>query len=374
MELFKDIELLDKEKEEYVNTFLNQIRKFDSVYLWGISESCDEAILFFQEHNIAIKGIYDGRDEEYNHIYKGIPVLPQTFDELDPNSAIVVTISYYDLFRTKLIDKYPNIDDFLFVYDGYFVENKDISYYKDNKDIIIKNYEALADDYSKELYNAVLKYRYVRNPKLIKDLYHPRITCYLDDEFINNYKDGLYIDAGSYNADFVTSLSEKVDVSNSKFYIFEPNKIFYDNIVNSLGNSFNYKAFNVALCDKEDRMRFLKLQSSTSHLENKKYNAYHDTVDSTIDYVDTKTLDSVVGDEKVTGIKIDIEGSEASMLLGATNTIKRDKPIILLSIYHRWDDLFKLQEYIMSLGVNYKYYIRHYSLSVAKTILYCIPE
>jgi hypothetical protein len=76
----------------------------------------------------------------------------------------------------------------------------------------------------------------------------------------------------------------------------------------------------------------------------------------------------------VKGIKIDIEWSESSMLKGSEEILKRDRPILLLSIYHRRDDLFKLQNYIMNLNLNYKFYIRHYSLSVAKTILYCIPQ
>ena len=90
--------------------------------------------------------------------------------------------------------------------------------------------------------------------------------------------------------------------------------------------------------------------------------------------IKTNKLDTIIKEEKVAGIKIDIEGSESSMLKGATKIIKRDRPILLLSIYHKWDDLFKLLNYIMSLNLNYKFYIRHYSLSVAKTILYCIPE
>jgi hypothetical protein len=62
------------------------------------------------------------------------------------------------------------------------------------------------------------------------------------------------------------------------------------------------------------------------------------------------------------------------MLKWSTEILKRDKPILLLSIYHRRDDLFKLQNYLMDLDLNYKFYIRHYSLSIAKTILYCIPN
>lgn len=129
----------------------------------------------------------------------------------------------------------------------------------------------------------------------------------------------------------------------------------------------------MVLCDKKGEMEFMMLEFSTSHIVDKKYNAYKDDNNNSIDVVNTDTLDSVIKDEKVTGIKIDIEGAEASMLIGACETIKRDRPIILLAIYHRWNDMFKLQDYLMSLDLNYRFYIRHYSLSVAKTVLYCIP-
>ena len=130
----------------------------------------------------------------------------------------------------------------------------------------------------------------------------------------------------------------------------------------------------MALCDKKGEMEFMNLAFSTSHIVDKKYNAYKDNYNNNIVKVNTDTLDAIIKDEKVTGIKIDIEGAESSMLIGAKQTIKRDRPIILLAIYHRWDDMFKLQDYLMSLDLNYKFYIRHYSLGVSKTVLYCIPE
>ena len=71
---------------------------------------------------------------------------------------------------------------------------------------------------------------------------------------------------------------------------------------------------------------------------------------------------------------MDVEGSEYSLLKGATKTIKRDRPFMMIAIYHKWDDLFKIQNYISNLNLGYKFYIRHYSLSVAKTVLYCIPN
>ena len=59
----------------------------------------------------------------------------------------------------------------------------------DNKEIITKCYNALEDEFSKKLYNALLKYRFIRNPEYISDLYESRNECYLDKVFINNFKD-----------------------------------------------------------------------------------------------------------------------------------------------------------------------------------------
>lgn len=374
MELFENINNLNKEKKEYLMNYLNKLKKFPYIYLWGISESCDEAINLFTKNNIVIKAIIEQNPDKYDYKYKDITVIKQSFDNIDSNGAIVITCSYYETIKNKLIVNYKDIEKRLFIYDGYFIENKTIKYYLNNKETIERCYNALEDEKSKELYNNLLKYRYIRDPKLIKDLYESRNECYLDKVFIDNYKDGLYIDAGSYNADFITTLSNKVSILNSKFYIFEPNKIFYNDIKNNLDKKINYEIFNVALCDKDATMEFMQIPSSTSHIIDKKYNAYKNSVDKNdIATIKTNKLDTVIKEEKVAGIKIDIEGSESSMLKGATKIIKRDRPILLLSIYHKWDDLFKLQNYIMSLNLNYKFYIRHYSLSVAKTILYCIP-
>ena len=375
MELFDNINNISKEKDKYLKTYLKQLKKFPYIYLWGISESCDEAIKLFNKNNIVIKAIIEQNPDKYDYKYKDITVIKQSFDNIDSNGAIVITCSYYETIKDKLLVNYKDIEKSLFVFDGYFLENKTIKYYLNNKEIIEGCYNALEDEKSKELYNNLLKYRYIRDPKLINNLYENRSECYLDKIFIDNYQDGLYIDAGSYNADFITTLANKVSIDNSRFYIFEPNKIFYNQIKNNLDKKINYEIFNVALCDKDATMEFMQIPSSTSHIIDKKYNAYKNTVDKNdIATIKTNKLDTIIKEEKVAGIKIDIEGSESSMLKGATKIIKRDRPILLLSIYHKWDDLFKLQDYIMSLNLNYKFYIRHYSLSVAKTILYCIPE
>ena len=192
MELFDTIENLDFEKKKYLEDYLSSINNFPYIYLWWISESCDEAIKFFNKNDINIKGIYELNPDKYDYEYKNIPVIKQTFDTIDEDWAIVITCSYFETIKDKLLVNYKNIEKKLFLFDGYFLENNDSKYYLDNKDEILNCYNSLADEKSKILYNALLKYRYIRNPNLIKDLYESRYECYLDKVFIDKFKDWLY--------------------------------------------------------------------------------------------------------------------------------------------------------------------------------------
>lgn len=374
----KDIEILsikdlEKEKIKYEEEFLNKVKSFKKVMLWGMSECAVEAIQFFSKNGIKVDGIYDNNVFKNGKSYLNINIMIPDHSIYDKDTALIVTCSYYETIRESLLKNDSNIDNRLFMYDGYFLEDKSINYYDDNKEKILNCYRTLEDEKSKLLYINLLKYRYIRDINLIKDLYDSRLNCYLDTIFLNNYKKGLYVDAGSYNADFITTLNDRIDLTDSKFYIFEPNKIFSQNIRENLKDRYDYKVFEVALCDKKGKMEFQQIDSSTSHLVDKKYNAYKNTLDKNVELVETNTIDNILDNIKVTGIKIDIEGSEQAMLKGSINTIKRDRPILLISVYHKWNDLWEIQDELVKLNLNYKFYLRHYSLSVAKTILYCIP-
>lgn len=64
--------------------------------------------------------------------------------------------------------------------------------------------------------------------------------------------------------------------------------------------------------------------------------------------------------EKVTFLKLDIEGNEIQALNGAAETIKRDKPKLAICVYHKIDDIWRIPLYIKNLVPEYKIYIRHH--------------
>lgn len=83
-------------------------------------------------------------------------------------------------------------------------------------------------------------------------------------------------------------------------------------------------------------------------------------------------IDDVVH-EKVTFIKMDVEGSELKALHGAKKSIKKHLPRLAISIYHKPEDIVEIPEYILSLHNGYQFYIRHHVPWLNnETVLYAV--
>ncbi|OOB79506.1 MAG: FkbM family methyltransferase [Epulopiscium sp. Nuni2H_MBin001] len=85
--------------------------------------------------------------------------------------------------------------------------------------------------------------------------------------------------------------------------------------------------------------------------------------------INVDSLDNVLRDTEVTFIKMDIEGAELQALMGAKQIIKKYKPQLAISIYHKPQDIFELPMYVKSLVPEYKLYLRHYSYHYVDTVL-----
>lgn len=58
-------------------------------------------------------------------------------------------------------------------------------------------------------------------------------------------------------------------------------------------------------------------------------------------------------------LKLDVEGQEAQALAGARGTILTHKPKVLLSAYHRVEDLWALPLQLLAIREDYRIYLRH---------------
>jgi FkbM family methyltransferase len=96
-----------------------------------------------------------------------------------------------------------------------------------------------------------------------------------------------------------------------------------------------------------------------------------------LDIIPTVTIDYLFETEKIPKldfIKLDIEGYELQALQGAEQTIKKFRPKLAISLYHKYEDLYKIPVYIKELDLGYKLYFEHYTIFNEETVLYAIAE
>ncbi len=85
------------------------------------------------------------------------------------------------------------------------------------------------------------------------------------------------------------------------------------------------------------------------------------------------SVDRVLGGARVSYLKLDVEGAEREALLGCARTIRRWRPKLCVSAYHRNEDLFALPLLIEQIAPGYRFYLRRFPYVPAwDTNLYCL--
>lgn len=214
--------------------------------------------------------------------------------------------------------------------------------------------------------NKILDYEFVDNDFNIHCFANnPFNDC--DREFLKN-KD--IIDAGAYTGDSSIPLA---NLTSRNVYSFEPFKESYEKLVQNikLNDITNIIPVQLSLSDKIGEMELYlsgdNFQGITSNSNRRNYDKKF-TIHST-------TIDSYVeeNDLNVGLIKVDVEGEEKNLLKGAINTIKSQKPILFLSIYHSVNDFFDIKPWIDDLDLGYKFILSKEQpwTFIADTILEC---
>lgn len=175
----------------------------------------------------------------------------------------------------------------------------------------------------------------------------------------------IFVDAGSYNGKTTVLFSEWAAGGMEKAYLFEANpdneRTIRENLTAAGIN--NYNLVMKGTWDREEQVRFDSKSSAGSMVS-----------ESGDILVDMTSIDQALAGAETTFIKMDIEGSEAKALIGAENTLRRYKPRLAISLYHKPWDFIELPGLLLELAPDYKLAIRHYSSYENETVLYAWCE
>lgn len=192
-----------------------------------------------------------------------------------------------------------------------------------------------------------------------------------ENDYVKLEKDDYVIDCGACWGDTALLFATKVGLDGRIIsFEFVPSniKIFEENMKMNSEISSIVSLANYAVSDKTGEcIEYIDDGTATSididktNLEGENQRAYTITID---DYVEQNQL------PKVDFIKMDIEGAELSALRGGIKTIKKFKPKLAISIYHKKSDMWEIPQWIKQVCPEYKLYIKHNSRSSLETILF----
>ncbi len=321
------------------------------ILIYGMGNGADKIISVFEKYGIEYSDVFANDGFVRGHSYKGKRVLsyseacekyPQGFD-------IVVS------FGSKLpevINRIYSLEDKHRVYAPDVEVTGNELFCEEFFDLHIADiYNArncFEDETSQKVFDNIIRY------KLSGSLSYLKATAFNEDEcdsILNLESYESYLDLGAYNGDTIKKYANLCK-SLKKICAFEPDKRNFRKLLSYCEqiNGIEITALNCAVYSSCTILPFSASGNRNSTaVANGSFE--HETID-----IEAKTPDSVL--ETVDFIKYDVEGLEYHALLGSKCLIEKCQPDLLVSMYHKSEDVFKLPLLIKSLNPSYSLYLR----------------
>ena len=203
--------------------------------------------------------------------------------------------------------------------------------------------------------------------------WHKHNLQILDEKTLEKMRQKDFIDVGGFVGD--SAIIFEREFCDKKIYSFEPTTLNHERMLKTLKLNDSKRIIPVkkGLGNKNAEVQIgiscrNGLGSSTVFLNKGNHT-------ESVEKIQITTLDDFVRENQIEVgfIKVDIEGAEMQFLEGAKETICRQKPAMLISIYHQPSDFFKIKPLIESWGLGYRFKIHKKAdfTLLEETALFC---
>lgn len=317
------------------------------IMLYGMGDGADMIISILEEKGIAYSEIFASDEFVRGHYFHGRKVLKLSeIEEKYDDFIILMTFAVHD---RPTLDKIRSMSEKHEFYSPcvsiigreFFTKE----FLIEHEEEFNKAYSLLADEKSKETYLDVLRYKLSGKVEYLFNCEYEKERLY--EEIFPLSENEVILDLGAYDGDTIREFLSVTNGKYKKIIAFEPDSKNFRKLMRKTENLADIDRMNVGAWDKEETLYFQKKAARGSRTEK-------DGIP-----VEFRSVDGTVTD-KVTFIKMDIEGAELKALKGAERTIKENLPKLYVCAYHRDEDMYTLPLRINELSPDYKIYYRHH--------------
>lgn len=345
---------------EKVSSWENLKHEKRPVFIYGMGDGALKIMYVFNKYRIPVAGFFASDEFVRGHEFCGH--LVHKLSELEEKVKDFVIVLAFAAGYQSLYDKIKKIaqkhtviaPDVPVAGDGIF----DYEYCLENAEDIQKVYDMLEDEESRKVFADVINFKISGKIEYLDRCTSEKSSVYKD--IIKPAENETYIDLGAYNGDTVSEFIEYAE-KYEKIIALEPDNKNYKKLVRNTENLSNIETHNAVAW------------SSDTYIPFDSRNGRQSSVKRAGTLSQARSVDSILNGSKAGIIKMDIEGAEYQAIKGAENTIRNHSPKLMISLYHRNEDMFKIPLLIHSINPDYKFFVRHQLYIPAwETNLYCI--
>jgi len=298
-------------------------------------------------------------------VYRGKPVV--SAEEVPDDALVVSVVIGRPLTAEKRLRRFAfdSLDYFSFFrYSGLAI--RPVMFWEGFPEAIEKNrreyewiYGLLADGVSRNQFYNLVNFRHSFDLWYMRGFEAIESRQYFED-FLHLKKEGeCFVDIGGFDGE-TTEMFVRKCPGYTRVLFFEPESGNIEKARERLKKFERIEYFTKGLSDRKAFLNFDADGSSSKVCE--EGNAT----------IEVDRLDALV-DERVTFMKMDIEGAESGAIAGAEGIIRRFHPKLAISVYHKADDFWKIPRQILAIRDDYRIYLRHYTEGIPETVMFFVP-
>ena len=339
------------------------------IVMYGMGDGAEKIMAVFEKLGIKPAAFMASDDFVRGHSFLGYQV--HKLSEIQEMYGDFVIVVCFGSSLPPVMDRLYELDGQYELYapdvpvagEGLFDED----YLEANADKLQRVKKLLADEQSRKVLDDIISYKLTGDIKLLKG-------CETSTDegwsLLKIGKQETYVDLGAYNGDTVDKFLRITNKEFEHIYALEPDSRSFNRMVRrnyALGRGI-FHPVNAAAWNEDTTLQFRSGGGrSSGSAEGSKYGR------GRIVPVQAIKVDTLLEGRKATLLKFDVEGSEREALDGAKETISKYRPKLILSLYHRTEDLLELPLKIHDMYGGYKLYLRHHPYIPAWDVeLYCI--
>ena len=315
------------------------------IVLYGMGNGADKIINVLESKSIKFQGVFASDGFVRDKLFHGHKI--SSYNELKQSFGDMIVLLCFGSSLPNVIENILKIAAEQELYapevpvigGGLF----DSNFLKEHKSELEWVYNRLADDISRKTFENVVKYKLSGKINYLLECEVSANEPY--DTFFPLSNDS-FLDLGAYNGDTALDFAARCQNYKSIFAV-EPDKKTFKKLLKNTEGLESFTAINACITDCCKTVKFQMLGGRNSVLGDGK------------DEIEGISVDSLA--ISPTYIKMDIEGQELAGIKGSIDTILKHKPKMLISAYHRTEDLITIPKAVFDIRDDYKIYLRHFS-------------